>query len=38
MRNTQTNAGIINELAKRPVGLSDSRRVLSAISRNIQDN
>lgn len=31
------NAGIINELAKRPVRL-DSRRVLVAISRNIQDN
>jgi len=31
------NAGIINELAKRPVRL-DSCRVLVAISRNIQDN
>lgn len=35
---TQTyNAGIINELAKRPVRL-DSCRVLVPISRNIQDN
>jgi len=31
------NVGIINELAKRPVRL-DSRRVLIAISQNIQDN
>lgn len=38
LRDTQAyNAGIINELAKRPVRL-DSRRVLVAISRNIQDN